>query len=114
MAGRNSLFRSLTGSWAVSAGAVRGSFYIETPKINFGNGPVLSGHYDCHENIITNCGNVTASFAYLVIAIGVLMFGIYVVKQRRQPSTPSDEAEDERVLSDEEGWETKLHDGEEG
>jgi hypothetical protein len=87
-----------------------GSFYIETPHAGFGNGPVLSGHYDCHENMIVNCGTVSASFAFLVVALGVLIFGIYIAKQRQQSPGPSEEQEPEEVSLDQEGWETKVSD----
>jgi len=91
----------------------RGSFYTETLGANFNTIPVLSGHYDCQENLIVNCGTVSASFAFLVVGLGVLIFGIYVARQRRQSSGPPEELEPEEVFVDREGWETKVTDDQE-
>jgi len=60
--------------------------------------------------MIMNCGSVSASFAFLVVALGVLIFGIYIAKQRRQSMGPPDEQEPEKVFVDQEGWETKVLD----
>jgi hypothetical protein len=92
----------------------RGSSTIENLHANFNTKTVLSGHTDCSENLIANCGSVSASFAFLVIVIGVLMFGVYVARQYRQSSAHVEEPEAEKVFVDEEGWETKAVDDEEG
>jgi hypothetical protein len=91
----------------------RGSFYTETLGVNFNPIPVFSGHYDCHENLVANCGTVSASFAFLVVGLGVLIFGIYVARQRRQSSGLPEELEPEEVFVDREGWETKVSDDQE-
>jgi hypothetical protein len=71
---------------------------------------VLSGHYDCHETIIGNCGTVSASFAYLVVALGAMAFAVYAIRLRgRSPSLP-EELRPENVVVDKEGWETKASD----
>ena len=75
--------------------------------ITFGDRTVLSGHYGC-----VNCESVTGYFAFLVIAFGVLAFGIYAAKQRRQSHVLPKEPEQEKVLVDQEGWETKLSEAE--
>ena len=62
----------------------------------------LSGRYGC-----INCESNSGYFAFLVIAIGVLLFGVYAAKQRRRPPS-HDETKDEKVLVDEEGWEMKA------
>jgi hypothetical protein len=91
----------------------RGSFYAVTLGANFNTPSILSGHYGCHENIIVNCGTVTASFAFLVVALGVLIFGIYAARERRQLTGLPEESGTEEVLVDQEGWETKVYDEEE-
>jgi len=91
----------------------RGSLYTENLRADFNTGAVLSGHYDCHENLIVNCGTVSASFAFLVVGLGVLIFGIYVARQRWQSSGPPEELEPEEVFVDREGWETKVSDDKE-
>ena len=99
-----------------------GSFYIESLRANFKTPSGLSGHSDCSESLIVNCGSVTAAFAFLVIALGVLIFGIYATVQRRRahPGEPKpekvfvDREGWETKVSDEEGWETKVFDNEEG
>src|SRR2546422_11705577 len=91
----------------------RGSLYTENLGADFNTRVVLSGHYDCHENLIVNCGTVSASFAFLVVGLGVLIFGIYVARQRRQSSGPLEELEPEEVFVDREGWETKVSDDKE-
>ena len=67
----------------------------------------LSGHYDC-----VNCGgSVSALFGFLVIAFGVLIFGVYAIMQRRQSrNSPKEQPGEENVLFDQEGWETKVSD----
>jgi hypothetical protein len=90
----------------------RGSFYTENLRANFNTRVVLSGHYDCHENLIANCGTVSASFAFLVVGLAVLLFGIYAAKQRRQSPILQEELEPEEVIVDKEGWETKASEDE--
>jgi hypothetical protein len=107
---RSSLFRSLTGSWIVGSRYGRGSFIAENLLANFNTRPVLSGHSDCSENLIVNCGSSSASFAFLVIAVGVSIFGIYAVKLRRQHRASQGEQKAEKVFVDTEGWETKHED----
>jgi len=76
---------------------------------NFGSGEVLMGHYGC-----LNCSSNTGDFAFLVIALGVAAFGVYAAKQRRQFSRlEEDHQDDEQVIMDEEGWETKSSDSKE-
>jgi len=101
------LFRSLGVSLTAASRAVRGSFYTETPSTNFGTRTVLSGDYNCHENITSNCGIQSGFFAFLVIAAGLLVFGIYAGKQRWQSRARPEKPEPEIVSVDEEGWETK-------
>jgi len=90
----------------------RGSFYTENLHGNFNTRVVLSGHYDCNENLIVNCGTVSASFAFLVVALGVLIFGIYATKQRRQSPARLGGPKAEESFVDKEGWETKGFDDE--
>jgi len=76
---------------------------------NFGSGEVLMGRYGCF-----NCSSNTGDFAFLVIALGVAAFGTYAAKQRRQSSKPEeDHQDDEQVIVDEKGWETKSFDSKE-
>jgi len=107
---KSSFFRSLSGSWTLGSLYRRGSFTAENLGANFNTGAGLSGHFDCSENIIVNCGNSSASFAFLVIAVGVSIFGIYAVKLRRRSRAPREEQKDEKVFVDPEGWETKHKD----
>ena len=76
-------------------------------------------------NPIVNCGAVTSYFVLLVIAIiaiVALVFGIYATRQYWQSPTHREvEAEPEyfgdrkeKVVEDEEGWETKAFDDKEG
>jgi len=88
----------------------RGSLYTENLGADFNTGVVLSGHSDCHENLIVNCGTVSASFAFLVVGLGVLIFGIYAAKQHRQSHILQEEPEE--VIVDKEGWETKASEDE--
>src|SRR5207247_2520476 len=83
-ADNTSFFRSLSVSWTMDSIYGRGSLFTENLQANFNTTTVLSGHYDCHDNLIVNCGTVSGSFAFLVVALGVLIFGIYVARQRRQ------------------------------
>ncbi|TMI31697.1 hypothetical protein E6H27_06220 [Candidatus Bathyarchaeota archaeon] len=77
--------------------------------INFGSREVLMGRYGCF-----NCNSNTGDFAFLVIALGFVAFGVYAAKQRRQSSRPEeDHQDDEQVIMDEEGWETKSFDSKE-
>jgi hypothetical protein len=70
---------------------------------NVGSGEVLMGRYGC-----INCSSNTGDFAFLVIAIGFVVFGVYAARQRRQSSGPPKEPGEEKVAVDEEGWETKV------
>jgi hypothetical protein len=97
----------LAGSWTVGSRYGRGSFIAENLQANFNTRTVLSGHSDCSENILVNCGSSSASFAFLVIAVGVSIFGIYAVKERRRHRAPREGTKDEKVVVDTEGWETK-------
>ena len=76
---------------------------------NFGSREVLMGRYGCF-----NCSSNTGDFAFLVIALGVAAFGVYVAKQRHQSSGPPTEPGEEKFSVDEEGWETKVSSNEEG
>jgi hypothetical protein len=76
---------------------------------NFGGGEVLMGRYGC-----LNCSSNTGDFAFLVIALGVVAFGVYAAKQRRQSSGPPTEPGVEKVSVDEAGWETKVSGNAEG
>jgi hypothetical protein len=73
-----------------------------------GDRSVLSGHYDCSENLIVSCGSVSVSFAFLAIAIGALVFSVYAVKERRKSSRLPEEPKPDKVVIDREGWETKA------
>ncbi len=86
----------------------------ENLQANFNTRTVLSGHSDCFENLIVNCGSPSASFAFLVIAIGVSAFGIYATIQHRKSHAHPGEPETEKVFVDREGWETRVSDDEEG
>jgi hypothetical protein len=108
LGGTAGFFRSLSDSWTANSLYTRGSSFTETLSANFaGANAILSGNYDCHENVIGNCGVASASFAFLAIAIGASAFVVYVATQHWQsPSQP--EPEKERVSVDEEGWETRT------
>jgi hypothetical protein len=71
---------------------------------------VLSGHYDCHETLVGNCGTPSASFAYLVVGLGSLLFAVYAVRLRQRSSGLPEELKPENVVVDKEGWETKASD----
>src|SRR6266550_703673 len=60
--------------------------------------------------LTVNCGTVSASFAFLVVGLGVLIFGIYAAKQRSR--SPILQEEPEEVIVDKEGWETKASEDE--
>jgi hypothetical protein len=49
---------------------------------------------------------------FLIIAFGVLAFGIYVVVERRKSLAELRAIESEKVVVDEEGWETKASENE--
>jgi hypothetical protein len=110
---RSSLFRSLSGFLDLAGSRTRGQSFAENLQGKFNPTTVLSGHYDCHENLIANCGTVSASFAFLVVALGVLIFSIYAAKQRWQSPRLQEELEPEEVIVDKEGWETKASEDEE-
>jgi len=78
---------------------------------NIGDRTVLSGHYDCSENLVVSCGSVSVSFAFLAIAIGALVFSVYAVKERRKSSRLPEEPKPDKVVVDKEGWETKASEG---
>jgi hypothetical protein len=84
-------------------------FVPVTLGTNFGGREVLMGHYGC-----LNCSSNTGDFAFLVIALGVVAFGVYAARQRHQASGPSKEPGEEKVAVDEEGWETKVSRNAEG
>jgi hypothetical protein len=111
---RTSLFRYFSDSLTAASLGLKGSFYAENPRANFNPRTVSSGHYDCHENVIANCGTASGFFAVLVIATGVLVFGIYVYKQRPQSPARSEDLQSETVLVDDEGWESRGSGDEEG
>jgi hypothetical protein len=100
----------LTGSWIIGSRYGRGSFFTENLGANFNTRTVLSGHSDCSENLIVNCGSSTASFAFLVLGLGVSIFGVYAIKQHRRFRLSRKEQKDEKVVVDTEGWETKHKD----
>jgi hypothetical protein len=103
----SSFFRSLSGSWNTKAVYARGTKFIPVALgTNFGTGEVLMGRYGC-----LNCSSTTGDFAFLVIALGVVVFGVYAAKQRRQSSgLPREPKQEEKVAVDEEGWEIKVSD----
>jgi hypothetical protein len=68
----------------------------------------LSGYYDCHETLIGNCGTPSASFAYLVVGLGALLFTVYAVRLRQRSSGLAEELKLENVVIDKEGWEMKA------
>jgi len=112
----------LTVSWTVDSSYRRGSVFEENLRADFNTTVTLSGHYDCFENVIANCGTSSASFAFLVIAFGALAFGIYVAKQRGQSLSGGLKTEkdfgynqgwERKGFDDEEGWEEKRFDDEE-
>jgi hypothetical protein len=116
-----SVLRSLTVSWTVDSSYRRGSVFEENLRADFNTTVILSGHYDCFENVIANCGTSSAYFAFLVIAFGALAFGIYVAKQHRHSLGGGLKKKDfghnkrweRKGFDDEEGWEEKGFDDEE-
>ena len=104
-----SLVRTLGGSLTMNSRLGKGS--AEVLRSNLTGKTVLSGHYDCHETIIGNCGSVSGSFAYLVVALGAIAFAVYAIRLRRQSPSLPEELRHENVLVDKEGWETKASDG---
>src|SRR5207245_9418277 len=106
-------------SWVISRLGSMDSFFSENFRANISTRGTVSGHYECQVNLFVNCGAVTSSFAFLVIAIiaiVALVFGIYATRQYWQSPTHREEAETpeyfgdrkEKVVEDEEGWETKA------
>lgn len=71
----------------------------------------LTGHYECHETLIANCGTASASFAYLVVALGATLFAVYAIRLRRRTPSLPEELKHENVMVDKEGWETKASEG---
>jgi hypothetical protein len=103
-----SLLRTLSGSLTMNSRFGKGS--AENLRSDLTTKTGLSGHYDCHETIVGNCGTVSASFAYLVVALGAMAFAVYAIRlRRRSPSLP-EELRPENVVVDKEGWETKASD----
>jgi hypothetical protein len=103
-----SLSRYLNGTLTVNSQSTKGSIeslggHINTPTI-------LTGNYECHETLLANCGTVSASFAYLVVALGAIAFAIYAIRLRGVSPGPK-EAKPEKVVVDKEGWETKDSQG---
>jgi hypothetical protein len=103
----------------------RDTFFSQNLHATLSTKGAVSGHYECQVNVFVNCGAVTASFAFLVIAIiaiVALVFGIYATRQYWQSPTHRElKAETpeyftdrkEKVVEDEEGWETKAFDDKE-
>jgi len=104
-----SLVRTLSDSLTTNSRLAKGS--AEVLRSNLTGKTVLSGHYDCHETIIGNCGSVSGSFAYLVVALGAIAFAVYAIRLRRQSPGLPEELKPENVVVDKEGWETKASDG---
>jgi hypothetical protein len=94
----------------MSAVYARGAKFVPVALgSKFGSGEVLLGRYGC-----LNCSSNTGDFAFVVIALGVVVFGVYAARQRRESSSPSREQREEKLSVDEEGWETKVSGGAEG
>src|SRR5260370_40746126 len=72
-----SLLRSLSSSLTMNSRFGKGS--AENLRSNLTSRTVLSGHYDCHETLLANCGTASASFAYLVVALGAMLFEVYAI-----------------------------------
>jgi hypothetical protein len=87
--------------------------YSKSIGNKIGDRTVLSGHYNCSENLIVSCGSVSVSFAFLAIAIGALVFAVYAVKELRKSSRLPVEPKPDKVVVDKEGWETKASDAKE-
>jgi hypothetical protein len=105
-----SAVRSLGVSWTTTSLAGHRVSYDRSIGDKIGDGTILSGHYDCSENLIVSCGSVSISFAFLAIAIGAIVFGVYAVKERRKSSRLPEKPKPEKVVVDKEGWETKASD----
>jgi hypothetical protein len=105
--------RSLGDSWTTNSLAGHRASYGRSIGNKIGDKNILSGHYDCSENLIVSCGSVSVSFAFLAIAIGALVFAVYAVKERRKSSRLPIEPKPEKVVVDTEGWETKASDAKE-
>jgi len=105
-----SAFRSLGGSWTTNSLAGHRAAYGKSIGSKIGDGNVLSGHYNCSENLIVSCGSVSVSFAFLAIAIGALVFAVYAVKERRKSSRLPKVPKPDKVVVDKEGWETRASD----
>jgi len=103
----------LGDSWTTNSLEGHRASYSKSIGNKIGDGTVLSGHYDCSENLIVSCGSVSVSFAFLAIAIGALVFSVYAVKERQKSSRLPEESKPEKVDVDKEGWETKAsgHEG---
>ncbi len=98
-------------SWSTNSLARHWASYSKSIGNKIGDGTVLSGHYDCSENLIVSCGSVSISFAFLAIAIGALVFAVYAVEERRKSFRLPVEPKPDKVVVDKEGWETKATDG---
>jgi len=103
-----SALRSLGDSWSTNSLAGHGASYSKSIGDKIGDRTVLSGHYDCSQNLVVSCGSVSVSFAFLAIAIGAMVFAVFAVKERRKSSRLPEEPKPERVVVDKEGWETKA------
>jgi hypothetical protein len=98
----------------------RDTFFSENLRATLSTRGAMSGHFECQVNVFVNCGAVTSSFILLVIAmiaIIALVFGIYATRQYWQSPTHRDAKAEtpeyfidrkEKVVEDEEGWETKA------
>jgi hypothetical protein len=102
----------LGDSWTTNSLAGHRASYVKSIGNKIEDRTVLSGHYDCSENLIVSCGSVSVSFAFLAIAIGALVFSVYAVKERRKSSRHPEEPKPDKVVVDKEGWETKDSDAE--
>ncbi|HYY92613.1 MAG TPA: hypothetical protein VE955_11565 [Candidatus Dormibacteraeota bacterium] len=107
--------KGFAGTLTVSQGATSSLagtlIYTRILQAGFNATTPLSGHFDCRENLIGNCGSSFDPFAFLVIALGFLLFGIYAIRQRREPPSQPREAQGAQpseVYVDKEGWETRI------
>ena len=119
------LFRSLSVSWAMNSLGGRDTFFSENLRLSLNTRGAVSGHYECQVNVFVNCGAITSSFAFLVIAliaVIALVFGIYATRQYWQSPTHREVKDEvpeyfidrkEKVVEDEEGWETRSFDDKE-
>ncbi|MBO0889012.1 hypothetical protein J2P12_07930, partial [Candidatus Bathyarchaeota archaeon] len=102
---------TLTVSLGATSSLAQTPIYTRILEAGFNATTPLSGHFDCRENLTANCGSSFAPFAFLVIILGFVLFGIYAIKQRREPPSQPIEAqslEPSEVYVDKEGWETKI------